>query len=138
MGTIEDKARWYQKEGDGDGTSATAFEAGAEWMQSEMKAYYEAEIAKYKQDLDESRERENIACKAVAEKRKEIARLTRWNDPKEELPEYAEVVEVKYKALGKIMISTVCRLGDGNSWYIDGTDRCINPLSIIGWREIHE
>lgn len=68
----------------------------------------------------------------------EHAELTRWHDPNEEMPEYAEVVEVKYKALGKIMISTVCRLGDGNSWYIDGTDRRINPLSIIGWREIHE
>ena len=68
--------------------------------------------------------------------------LTRWRDPKEELPEYAEVVEVKYKAFGKIMMSVAWRLGCSDSgedvWYIDGTNRRIDPETIIGWREIHE
>lgn len=68
--------------------------------------------------------------------------LTRWRDPKEELPEYAEVVEVKYKAFGKIMMSVAWRLGCSDSgedvWYIDGTLKRIDPETIIGWREIHE
>ena len=68
--------------------------------------------------------------------------LTRWHDPKEELPEYAEVVEVKYKAFGKIMMAVAWRLGCSDSgedvWYIDGTLKRIDPEAIIGWREIHE
>lgn len=47
--------------------------------------------------------------------------LTRWHDPKEELPEYAEVVEVKYKAFGKIMMAVAWRLGCSDS----GEDVCI-------------
>lgn len=74
-------------------------------------------------------------CQGAEDERKV---LTKWNDPQEVLPEYAKVVEVKYKAFGKIIISTACRLGDGNLWCIDGTDRRINSLNIIGWREIHE
>ena len=38
--------------------------------------------------------------------------LTRWHDPKEELPEYIKVVEVKYKAFNKIMMAIAFRLGD--------------------------
>ena len=72
----------------------------------------------------------------------EHAELTRWHDPKEELPEYAEVVEVKYKAFGKIMMAVAWRLGCSDSgedvWYIDGTLKRIDPEAIIGWREIHE
>ena len=67
--------------------------------------------------------------------------LTRWHDPKEELPEYAEVVEVKYKAFGKIMMAVAWRLGCSDSgedvWYIDGTLTRIDPETIIGWREIY-
>lgn len=67
--------------------------------------------------------------------------LTRWHDPKEELPEYAEVVEVKYKAFGKIMMAVAWRLGCSDSgedvWYIDGTLKRIDPETIIGWREIY-
>ena len=51
--------------------------------------------------------------------------LTRWHDPKEELPEYVKVVEVKYKAFNKIMMAIAFRLGDlwsgKNKWCIDGT-----------------
>lgn len=72
----------------------------------------------------------------------EHAELTRWHDPKEEPPEYAEVVEVKYKAFGKIMMAVAWRLGCSDSgedvWYIDGTLERIDPEAIIGWREIHE
>lgn len=132
METIEDKARWYQRDGDDDGTSATAFGAGAEWMQSEMKAYYEAEIAKYKQDLDESRERENIACKAVAEKREEIARLTKWHDPKEP-PKPRKQVLVKTDT-GNHDVAYYSEVVDG--WIAN--DGIYNTDQIIGWREIHE
>ena len=72
----------------------------------------------------------------------EHAELTRWHDPKEELPEYVKVVEVKYKAFGKIMMAVAWRLGCldccEDAWYIDGTSRHIDPEAIIGWREIHE
>lgn len=72
----------------------------------------------------------------------EHAELTRWHDPKEELPEYVKVVEVKYKAFGKIMMAVAWRLGcldcGEDAWYIDGTSRHIDPEAIIGWREIHE
>ena len=72
----------------------------------------------------------------------EHAELTRWHDPKEELPEYAEVAEAKYKAFGKIMMAVAWRLGCSDSgedvWYIDGTLKRIDPEAIIGWREIHE
>lgn len=78
-------------------------------------------------------------CQGAEDEHKE---LTRWRDPKEELPEYAEVVEVKYKAFGKIMMAVAWRLGcldyREDAWYIDGTNRRIDPEAIIGWREIHE
>lgn len=68
--------------------------------------------------------------------------LTRWHDPKEELPEYVKAVEVKYKAFGKIMMAVAWRLGcldNGEDvWYIDGTSRRIYHENIIGWREIQE
>ena len=68
--------------------------------------------------------------------------LTRWHDPKEELPEYIKVVEVKYKAFNKIMMAIAFRLGDlwsgKNKWCIDGTSVSIDHENILGWREIHE
>lgn len=68
--------------------------------------------------------------------------LTRWHDPKEELPEYVKAVEVKYKAFGKIMMAVAWRLGcldNGEDvWYIDGTSRRIYHENIIGWRELQE
>lgn len=106
-----------------------------------LKAGYEAEIAKYKRDLDESWEREKIACKAVAEKREEITRLTEWNDPDEELPEYYKVVEIKYRISGLSRISIAwISAGDagGYLWTIDGTDVLVNAKHVIGWRPIHE
>ena len=68
--------------------------------------------------------------------------LTRWHDPKEELPEYVKVVEVKYKAFNKIMMAIAFRLGDlwsgKNKWCIDGTSVHIDHENILGWREIQE
>lgn len=70
-----------QQEGHDIEDVRNAYLSGAEHVHEELTAHYEAEIAKYKCDLEESRERENIACKAVAEKRDKIARLTKWHDP---------------------------------------------------------
>ena len=68
--------------------------------------------------------------------------LTRWHDPKEELPEYVKVVEVKYKAFNKIMMAIAFRLGDlwsgKNKWCIDETSVRIDHENILGWREIQE
>ena len=68
--------------------------------------------------------------------------LTRWHDPKEELPEYIKVVEVKYKAFNKIMMAIAFRLGDlwsgKNKWWMDGTSVRIDHENILGWREIQE
>ena len=68
--------------------------------------------------------------------------LTRWHDPKEELPEYVKVVEVKYKAFNKIMMAIAFRLGDlwsgKNKWCIDGTSVRIDHENSLGWREIQE
>ena len=68
--------------------------------------------------------------------------LTRWHDPKEELPEYVKVVEVKYKAFNKIMMAIAFRLGDlcsgKNKWCIDGPSVRIDHENILGWREIQE
>ena len=68
--------------------------------------------------------------------------LTRWHDPKEELPEYVKVVEVKYKAFNKIMMAIAFRLGDlwsgKNKWCIDGRSVRIDHENILGWREIQE
>jgi hypothetical protein len=67
--------------------------------------------------------------------------LTRWHDPKYELPEYYKVVEVKWYGSGLIRISTAwLSAGDagGYLWTIEGTSRLINVKNILGWREIHE
>lgn len=67
--------------------------------------------------------------------------LMRWHDPKEELPEYYKVVEVKWYGSGLIRISTAwLSAGDagGYLWTIEGTSRLINVKNILGWREIHE
>lgn len=103
-----------------------------------LKAGYEAEIAKYKCDLDESREREKIACKAVAEKREEIARLTKWNNPKEVLPREHQDVEVKTDK-GKVSVCNMDIDERGRRfWNVSRTDYMIPDVNIIGWREIPE
>lgn len=78
----------------------------------------------------------------IAGSKAKYEELTRWHDPKEELPEYIKVVEVKYKAFNKIMMAIAFRLGDlwsgKNKWCIDGTSVRIDHENILGWREIHE
>ena len=78
----------------------------------------------------------------IAGAKAQYEELTRWHDPKEELPEYIKVVEVKYKAFNKIMMAIAFRLGDlwsgKNKWYIDRTSVHIDHENILGWREIHE
>ena len=67
--------------------------------------------------------------------------LTRWHDPKEVLPEYYKVVEIKHRSSGVIRISTAwMSVGDdgGYLWTIDGTNVLVNVKNVIGWRPIHE
>lgn len=56
----------------------------------------------------------------IAGAKAQYEELTRWHDPKEELPEYIKVVEVKYKAFNKIMMAIAFRLGDLWSGKISG------------------
>lgn len=67
--------------------------------------------------------------------------LTHWHDPKEVLPEYYKVVEIKHRSSGIIRISTAwMSVGDdgGYLWTIDGTNVLVNVKNVIGWRPIHE
>lgn len=68
--------------------------------------------------------------------------LTRWRDPKKELPPIYENVMVKYKASnGGEHITIAWRsAGDagGYIYAISGTGVTINSQNILGWREIHE
>lgn len=116
---------------------ARAYAAGAKEEHDELTVHYEAEIAKYKQDLDESRERENIACKAVAEKREEITRLTRWRDPKEELPDDDRDVLVKTTLCGRYCIAFYKANGARN-YHWHENNGALDDDMVIGWREIHE
>lgn len=77
----------------------------------------------------------------IAGAKAQYEELTRWHDPKEELPEYYKVVEVKWYGSGLIRISTAwLSAGDagGYLWTIEGTSRLINVKNILGWREIQE
>lgn len=57
-----------------------AYLAGAEDKRKELTTHYETEIAAYQKVIKEGLEREKIAKDIIVEKRKEITRLTRWND----------------------------------------------------------
>lgn len=141
MKTIEEMSRDYQRSDEDDGTTATAFQNGAEWMREQLIAHYEAEISAYKKAVKEGLQRENIAQGIIIEKRKEITRLTKWHDPKEELPEYYKAVEIKHCGSGQTTISTAwLSAGDagGYLWTIDGTNVLVNAKHVVGWREIHE
>lgn len=116
---------------------ARAYAAGAKEEHDELTVHYEAEIAKYKQDLDESRERENIACKAVAEKREEITRLTRWRDPKEELPKDDSDVLVKTTLCAEYRIAFYKANGARNYHWHENNGAFDDDM-VIGWRPIHE
>ena len=102
------------------------------------KARYEAEIAKYKRDLLESMARESIANKVLSNKREEITRLTRWNDPQEVLPKECKDVEVKTDK-GKVSVCNMDLDERGHRfWNVSRTNYMIPDANIIGWRKIHE
>ena len=140
MKTIEERATEYAHQyrrdvhdlkGERADAAFAAYCQGAEDERKELTAHYEAEIAKYKCDLEESRERENIACKAVAEKRDKIARLTKWHDPNITPDDNKPVI--------------ICT--SPGIYYIAAYDKQFDYLftgngsfyrhEIIGWREIH-
>lgn len=105
---------------------------------NDPKARYEAEIAKYKRDLVESMARESIANKVLSNKREEIARLTRWHDPKEVLPKEYKDIEVKTDK-GKVSVCNMELDEKGRRfWNVSRTNYMIPDVHIIGWREIHE
>ena len=108
------------------------------------KSRYETEIAKYKRDLVESMARESIANRVLSNKREEITRLTRWNDPNEEMPDNNHCVLIKVTDGQQVRIHIGSREGD--VWMADGGFLFhTNPASaigydgvVIGWRKIHE
>lgn len=102
---ISDRAREYQRSDEDDGTTATAFENGAEWMQAE---------------------------------------LTRWHDPKEDLPKPNTTVLCKVNGYTEsdYLTLTYC----DNQWWIFHTESspfgpvgcsCYFPHEVLAWREIH-
>lgn len=70
------------------------------------------------------------------------AELTRWNDPKKELPPIYENVMVKYKASDGCEHITIAWRSAGDAggyiYAISGTGVTINSQNILGWREIQE
>ena len=89
---ISDRAREYQRSDESDGTTATAFENGAEWMLKE---------------------------------------LTRWHDPRENIPAPQQNVLVK-DALG--MYSVDWFEPEFGTFYGEYT----NGIRVVAWRYIHE
>lgn len=111
METIEERANnaWFDYEYTGIPTFERVFKDGFKTeVQSEhdkLTARFESEIKAYQKAVKEGLEREKTAKDVIAEKRKEIARLTKWNEVDEELPEYYKVVEIKYRISGLSRIS---------------------------------
>lgn len=144
MKTIEEMSRDYQRSDEDDGTTATAFQNGAEWMREELIARHEAEISAYKKAVKEGLQRENIAQSIIVEKRKEITRLTKWHDPKEELPDNNHCVLIKIADGPQERIHIGSREGDvwiadgGNLFHTDPASVIGYDSVVIGWREIHE
>lgn len=101
------------------------------------KACYEAEIAKYKRDLVESMARESIANRVLSNKREEITRLTRWRDPKEELPKDDSDVLVKTTLCAKYRIAFYKANGARN-YHWHENNGALDDDMVIGWRPIHE
>lgn len=67
-----------------------------------------------------------------------LAELTRWHDPKEELPEERRDVEVKTDK-GKVSVCNMDLDELGHRfWNVSRTNYMIPDANIIGWREIHE
>lgn len=74
----------------------------------------------------------------IAGSKAKYEELTRWHDPKEELPEKYKDVEIKTDK-GKVSVCNMDLDERGRRyWYVSRTDYMIPDANIIGWREIHE
>lgn len=116
MGTIEEKAERYEHWAD---------QINNRWDKPEEHIPF----------------KEQIKRAFIAGAKAQHAALTRWHDPKEELPEYYKAVEIKHCGLGQTTISTAwLSAGDdgGYLWTIDGTNVVVGVKNVIGWREIQE
>lgn len=70
----------------------------------------------------------------------EHAELTKWHDPKEELPEKDKNVIVKYVAKDDVSseyYTIGCVYGD-NKWDCESLLVACDDFKIVGWRYIHE
>jgi hypothetical protein len=74
----------------------------------------------------------------IAGSKAKYEELTRWHDPKEELPEKYKDVEIKTDK-GKV---SVCNMDldelGRRFWNVSRTNYMIPDANILGWREIHE
>lgn len=87
----------------------------------------------YSNFLEEVTMRNEIGNAYIAGAESERADLTRWNDPKEVLPENDKMVLVKRKSDAPLPYDLAQY--DGSCW-IDSW--CGLMIDIIGWRQIHE
>lgn len=82
--------------------------------------------------------RDDLARAYASGAKEERAELTRWHDPKEELPEERRDVEVKTDK-GKVSVCNMDLDELGHRfWNVSRTNYMIPDANIIGWREIHE
>ena len=116
---------------------AQAYLAGGESTQKALTAHYETEIARYKHALTESAIREKIAYEIVEDRRKEIARLTKWNDPGDGFNGYGRKVLIKMVHNEEEIIQ-IARYIDVESQWLFALNNHPVPIDVIGWREIHE
>ena len=155
MKTIEDEADYYIQDADARMRSYKpedlptfteqlrgAFIAGANKVRERLIAHYEVEIKAYQKAVKEGLEREKIAKDVIAEKRKEIARLTKWNEVETDKDGLAT-----FKALDAIFDRLPCLIKDNQSGEIELIDYDNAPEwrgdierkpSCYRWREIPE
>lgn len=82
--------------------------------------------------------RDDLARAYASGAKEERAELTRWHDPKEELPEEHRDVEVKTDK-GKVSVCNMDLDELGHRfWNVSRTNYMIPDANILGWREIHE
>lgn len=82
--------------------------------------------------------RDDLARAYASGAKEERAELTRWHDPKEELPEERRDVEVKTdKGTVSVCNMELDELGR-RFWNVSRTNYMIPDANILGWREIHE
>ncbi len=81
---------------------------------------------------------ENIATEAYsAGARSEHEELTKWHDPKEELPDTNRDVLIKTTSLAEYRIAFYKADGQRN-YHWHQNNGAIDDDMVIGWREIHE